>query len=432
MRKLLIVRVLAAAGMAAAVAGRAQTPDFQRFPNPEFAQMIYEQPWVANLTTCPYEVVARPGRGTRAPRGYKPFYISHYGRHGARSGWSHGRIELVIDLLSKAKDAGILSASGDSLLQETMLVKDATNNMEGRLTIRGQREHRAIASRMYRNFRGVFRRGSRNIRAYSSTVPRCLVSMAAFTNCLCKQDPKLNIVMDCGEKIQKEITNDSDPDIRPKWHAITDSLKNAVNLDYSWMMSHLFTDSTAAKSIVTDPKRLSYAIYSVGRISCSFDYDFNIFRHIPFEDLYSWADYNNVYVYLGQCNSIPFGDSRMERTKPLVRFIVRNADEAISEGNVAVDLKFGHDYPLLALCSYLGVEGIAERYDAEEARKHIISTLYTPFAGNLQLVFYKSRKAGKPVLVKVLLNEQEVRLLGLEPVQGPYYSWEEFREKISC
>ncbi|MBR5703416.1 MAG: hypothetical protein IKX45_04110 [Bacteroidales bacterium] len=432
MRKYLITCILVAAGMAAAVAAQAQAPDFSRFPNPEFAQMIYEQPWAANLTTCPYEVVARPGKGTRPPRGYKPFYISHYGRHGARSGWSHGRFEHLIEILSNAKDAGILSASGDSLLQETLLVKEATDNMEGRLTLRGQREHRAIAGRMYKNFRRVFRRGSHNVRAYSSTVPRCLVSMAAFTNCLNSLDPKLNIVMDCGEKIQKEITNDSDPDIRPEWHAVSDSLKNAINLNHSWMMAHLFTDTTAAKCIVADPGRLSRAIYSVGRLSCSFDYDFNIFRHIPFETLYAWADYNNVYVYLGQCNSIPFGDSRMERTKPLVRFIIRNADEAIAEGNVAVDLKFGHDYPLLALCSYLGVEGIAERYGAEGAQKHIISTLCSPFAGNLQLVFYKSRKAGKPVLVKVLLNEREVRLLGLEPVQGPYYSWEELRAKISC
>ena len=33
---------------------------------------------------------------------------------------------------------------------------------------------------------------------------------------------------------------------------------------------------------------------------------------------------------------------------------------------------------------------------------------------------------------KFLLNEKEVSIIGLEPVQGPYYNWEEVRAKISC
>ena len=93
----------------------------------------------------------------------------------------------------------------------------------------------------------------------------------------------------------------------------------------------------------------------------------------------------------------------------------------------------------MALCSYLGVEGIGERYDVDGAREHFISTLYSPFAGNLQMVFYRARKglfglggkSDKPVLVKFLLNEMEVSIIGLEPVHGPYYEWEAFKAKIS-
>ena len=156
--------------------------------------------------------------------------------------------------------------------------------------------------------------------------------------------------------------------------------------------------------------------------------------------MYKWAEYNNIYMYLGQCNSIPFGDDRMKNTEPLVQNIVRLADDAIASGDVAADLRFGHDYPLMALCSYLGIEGIGARYDVSGAQKHFISTLYSPFAGNLQIVFYRARKGlfglggrlDKPVLVKFLLNEKEVSIIGLEPVQGPYYNWEEVRAKISC
>ena len=427
MKKYLLILALASGVVCAA-----QTPDFSQYPNPEFAQMIYEQPWIANLNACPYEMAVTPGKLTKAPRGYKPFYISHYGRHGSRSGWDQDKYDYILEALGKAKDAGILTASGDSLMQETLLVKEATNKMDGRLTVRGQREHRAIADRMYKNFRRVFRRGSHNIRATSSIVPRCIVSMAAFTNRLSELNPHLDIVMDCGEEIQKEISNDRGHRISEGRRPIRDTVRSNFNPDLSGMMARLFTDVEAAAEFAPDPLKLSSAIFAVGRISRSFDFEFNTYRFLPFEAVYGWADYNNLSMYVGECNSVEFGDIRMEKTRPLVRMIVRQADDALANGSVCADIRFGHDYPLMALCCYLGVEGIGERYTWREAQQHFISTLYSPFAGNLQLIFYRSRKADKPVLVKVLMNEREVRLLGLEPVQGLYYSWEELREKISC
>ena len=51
---------------------------------------------------------------------------------------------------------------------------------------------------------------------------------------------------------------------------------------------------------------------------------------------------------------------------------------------------------------------------------------YTPFAGNLQLIFYRS-KSGGDVLVKFLLNERETLISGLEPAQGPYYRWNDVK-----
>ena len=254
MKKYLLILVLAAGQLCAA------QPDFSKFPNPEFAKMIYERPWMANLNACPYEMAVQPGTMTKAPRGYKPFYISHYGRHGTRSGWDQDKYEVVIETLTKAKEDGILSASGDSLLQETILVKEAHNKMDGRLTLLGQKEHRGIADRMYKNFRRVFRRGSRNIRVNSSTVPRCLVSMAAFTNRLSELDPRLDIVMDCGEEIQKEISNDHGHDISSARRIVLDTLRKGFNPDLSGMMARIFTDTTAAAGIVPDPLKFSNAI----------------------------------------------------------------------------------------------------------------------------------------------------------------------------
>ena len=46
---------------------------------------------------------------TPAPKGYKAFYISHYGRHGSRSDWGGPQYKKVRDLLTKADEQRLLT-----------------------------------------------------------------------------------------------------------------------------------------------------------------------------------------------------------------------------------------------------------------------------------------------------------------------------------
>ena len=46
-------------------------------------------------------------------------------------------------------------------------------------------------------------------------------------------------------------------------------------------------------------------------------------------------------------------------------------------------------------------------------------------ATNCQMIFYKDKKG--EVLTKVLYNEKEVTLEGIQPVSGPYYKWEDLK-----
>ena len=49
-------------------------------------QDFHERLYRVGMNMDPYEYL--PGPQTPAPKGYKPFYISHYGRHGSRSNWA--------------------------------------------------------------------------------------------------------------------------------------------------------------------------------------------------------------------------------------------------------------------------------------------------------------------------------------------------------
>ena len=112
----------------------------------------------------------------------------------------------------------------------------------------------------------------------------------------------------------------------------------------------------------------------------------------------------------------------MERARPGLDDIVTKADAAIATGEFCADLRYGHDYQVLALASLLGFEGVAERLDAKTC-VNWPGWRYTPFAANIQLIFYRNKEGN--VLVKPLLNEREIRIIGLKG--GPYYNWEDYK-----
>lgn len=112
----------------------------------------------------------------KAPRGYKPFYISHYGRHGSR--WMPSD-ERYIWVNSQFEDETNLTPLGKKVKQLLAEVWANAQGYGGKLTRLGERQHRGIARRMVENFPEVFTDGTR-VKARSSVVDRCAKSMLAF------------------------------------------------------------------------------------------------------------------------------------------------------------------------------------------------------------------------------------------------------------
>lgn len=124
-----------------------------------------------------------------------------------------------------------------------------------------------------------------------------------------------------------------------------------------------------------------------------------------------------------------FGKERMKNTEPLVNDIVAKADEVLASGHYAADLKFGHDYPLMALVGYLHLSGVGERLSFDEIPQKWNDPMNIPFASNLQMIFYRSRKS-PDVLVKFVYNDRERTIADLEAVSGVYYKWEDVKKFI--
>ena len=369
-----------------------------------------------------------PSVDTPAPKGSKPVYISHYGRHGSRSNWGGKAYLGVIGVLEVAQKEGLLTPDGEMLLQGARDVLAGWDGMDGRLSQRGAREHATIAERMFKRYPGVFK-GEKNVRAFSSTVQRCIISMNSFTNSLIRQNPKLQIRLDTGEKFMDYLDNEKGwerltmPAMRKSFELLKD-----VPDDTLGVITRVFNDPVAARKIVKSARQFTQDVYDTAVVAEDFDIEENLYSVLPFDAIYRrWAQ-NNMFLYLGHCNSVEVGDKRVPMAQSCVEDIVAKADEALATGNYAADLRFGHDYPLMALASYLGVEGVGDRLEVEEICEKWFGFWNICMASNLQLIFYKN-KAGH-VLVKFLYQEQERKLRGLEPVVGPYYDWETVKANL--
>ncbi|MCR5560357.1 MAG: histidine-type phosphatase [Bacteroidales bacterium] len=388
--------------------------------SPEMDAYLRAFPQRASFNIHSYEFL--PLEDTPAPRGFKPFYISHYGRHGSRAHLTDEPYLLLQDCLQAASEEGIITPAGDSLLACAKQMVALHDGMEGRLTPRGAREHEQLARRMYKRYRRVFRHGE--VHAISSTVPRCLVSMAAFTSALKSCRRRLPITWDCGPKFQRIISPHFPKDIMRKASGIAHGPLTDVPVDTMAIFSRFFKDPVRGKALAGKPRKFVSAIFSLAQFAEAYDIDENRFTFLPWDAVTTAYARHALTFYIGRCNSEPYGEENLKWTDPLVGDIVSKADEAIAGAPVAANLIFGHDMPLLALCSRFGLEGYGyPRLTAEEAYRSWNGTLHCPFAANLQIIFYSNRKG--EVLVKFLTNERETPIPELQAYSGPYYRWED-------
>lgn len=394
--------------------------------DPALMEALKADPTRAATNHRPYE--HGDLRDTPPPAGYKPFYISHYGRHGSRHSWGGSYYELIIGALSKADSLGILTPEGRAVLEQTRKVDAAWDGMDGRLSQRGVREHSQIARRMVKRFPAVFR-GTPRLRAVSSTVQRCIISMNAFTTAVTSERPRAQWYLDTGERIMDYVgeTGHSAKACRERTNAILNNIFDAP-CDSTLLLKRLFSDPEAGRALIPSLRRFHKALFRTAGISGCWDIEDHIFPVLQPEYIYRYYSYDCHYIVSRYGNCTESGTARFDSLSLLVSDIVNKADEAIAGGEYCADLRFGHDYPLITLVSFLGIEGPGSKLDFDQIDSRWMGWKELCMGSNLQMIFYRNRKGH--VLVKFLYQEQERQLRRLESVQGPYYDWEVVKANI--
>lgn len=369
---------------------------------------------------------------TKAPAGYKPFYISHFGRHGSRYHASMDYFATGTNGLIAAKEAGILTETGLELYDGFMRVVEEHKGMEGELAPLGALEHKEIAARMYRRFPSVFNSRSRNeVECVASTITRCIMSMANFSESLDDMNPDLDFTFLTGEKYFSYIMKPSvDKTISRKVRVREDSVRKA-DCGYDKLFDKLFTDKQKAKELIKKRQDFVNSVYMVGSICLDLDYlNLDILKYIDMEELTPQVYVRSDRLYGECCNSAEYGDVSNCSADDLLADFLSKADAALEDGSRrAADLRFGHDTGLMPLMGLMGVKELAVQYNMVGAHEHWFTYDVVPMGSNFQMIFYRNKKGN--VLVKMLYNEQETCIPALAPAEGPYYSWPELREYLN-
>ena len=383
--------------------------------------------------SCNYDVYpdSIPDKLTAAPHGKKPFYISHYGRHGSRYINRRSGYEIPYKMIVQANGVDELTAMGKRVFSEMNFILNDSEDRWGDLTTLGKIPQLQIARRMIDRFPEVFA-DSANVSAISTVVPRCMMSMESFLIGLTQQNPRLRITMDASRRTQGYM-NYQDPLLRinkmtPKAQKAYDAYI-ASRVGNSRLMEMLFKNPDIVKELV-DETFFSYYLMKMGLFQLNTHLNQNTFLTDLFtaEDLYRMWQIDNVlwYVRYGFC-PLNGGDYPYTQ-RHLLRQIIADADSCLRLDTPGAQLRFGHDTVLLPLVCLLGINGYdlqTNNLEEIEARGWWSSSVF-PMGSNVQFIFYRSSPCDKEVLFKVLLNEQEARL----PIRtdcAPYYHWRDFR-----
>ena len=410
------------AGFCLVAGGRAAAQSAPR--GGEALAMIIENPDRAASNMHSYEFL--PLEDTRAPKGFKPFYVSHYGRHGSRYETSASFAKAALDGLRKADSLSLLTPVGRALYKDVQAVSDEHIGMDGALTARGGREHQMLAERLVGRYPSVFNRKDRNeVLACASTSQRCIVSMANFIGALKGKAPELAFTCTSGERLMAYINPPIDYS-RSKLDFLSQA---GASGDWSPFLSRITSDPASAGTVIGDVDAFINSVFSAGCVCQDLDFlGIDIFRnYFTPEELTSLWQKRNDMVYGLWGNSVENGDVVRESPIPLLKDIVEKADAAIADGSRrCADFRFGHDTTILPLAALLGIDDPqGRRFPISEAHEHWFSNEQVQMATNIQMIFYRNRRG--EVLAKVLFNEREVPIPALRPLEGPYYPWDTLR-----
>lgn len=362
---------------------------------------------------------------SKAPKGYEPVYISHYGRHGSRYASSSSTYVKLQEILSDGHNARVLTDIGEQFFDLFKDFVDTPLTNTGDIVPLGFEQHKMISDIVYDNFAKVFADG-RKVNAISSTSQRCIVSMASFCANLKGRNPRIDLFMDSNHASMTIVAPPSAPSalrrnfVGPKeptgLEGVESFGRRIVDLDA--LNARLF-------KVPTFIDNYEGGIYAFSKVLFSF---LTGYRNYSDEPIFDFVLTKEQMVTLWEANnfdSFTYDTEARYRMIPLLEDIIAKADVALGDPSIAADLRFGHDYIAEAFTCLINANSVGTIPSRADEVKEWFQSYNICMATTLLFVFYKN-KAGD-VIFKLVWNEHDANLPQLTPVTGCYYRWSDFK-----
>lgn len=428
-------KVLLTMAIACSMAAEAQkAPVFETSAKDEIAANRY----LAGSNYLDYDRQLTDKALTPAPKGYEPYYMSHYGRHGSRWLISERDYTMPIAALKSALEAGKLTPLGEETLKKLEAFHPTTINRLGDLTTVGERQHHGIGLRMTQHFPEIFKSPGVKIDARSTVVVRCILSMIAECEELAAANPTAQIHNDVSESLQyylnqpwegivKEQGKTGDKEYREAQEKYThpERLMQSLFNDQQWVYRNVMAGD------------LMRRLFEVAVNMQSHDTDIELLSLFTDDEVYDQWRIRNVGWYLDY-GSWPGADCKMPFSQlNLLKNIIETADTVTQ---TQATLRFGHEVCVMPLACLLELDNCGMAIEnLDELDTYWRNYRIFPMGCNVQLIFYRPKvkkgkaanastpTTGSDILVKALLNERET-YLPIKTDNWPYYNWENLRE----
>lgn len=380
-------------------------------------QAPQSDPEVFAGTSLPYPV---PERVQSPPDSLETVFVNHVGRHGARFLSKKDYTGAVLSFLDGQPK---LTADGERVRRLCLRLDSLTDGRWGALDAMGMEEQDSIGARFFRRYPGLFERND-SVEAWSSYVPRCVMSMDFMTHAIESRFPRLEMGMGSGPRFNRLLrffTTDrnykafkENGDWKRVWQDFADSVAPVSPID------RLTPDESGLSR--REKQELATNLYKVVAGS------FAILTDAEWKPFFTDEEYRRLW----ECENLRhyltyswsgIGTEPMTQARPLLAELIRTIDAAAApeyDGPAAI-LRFGHAETLMPLLCLMDIPGC--RYVTDDwgsVAAHWRDYEVAPMAVNLQMALCRSRETGELYLV-TYVNEVQ---------SGPILSWSEARGRL--
>jgi hypothetical protein len=366
---------------------------------------------------------------TPAPKGYEPYLMNHYGRHGSRWLINEHQYTGILNTLRKASEQGKLTTAGEDVMRQVDVIYRSSIKRLGDLTTVGERQHHGIGKRMAQNFPEIFKKEGLPVDARSTVVIRCILSMVAECEEIAAANPTAQFHNDVSQSLQYYLNQPRSQfldSVRKSTRSIRHELENKLLKEShpERLMGVLFNDAQWAADSVKAANFVA-SLFDIAANMQSHDLGLDLYSYFTDEEIYAQWRVRNMGWYIDYGASPLGGGVQPFCQANLLKDIIQVADT--TKQTCAV-LRFGHEVCVMPLACLLELDNCGYVTDDLENLDQVWRNykIY-PMACNVQLVFYRPVSGKGDILVKALLNEREATL-PVKTRQFPYYKWKDLRQ----